>query len=155
MKTLLLNILSVIVIIGMGLLPANGIAGDPASAYGKYRNLLQELSCPSDQSTYGEYRDYGYWGGGPWCGYKGKAGYWVWVYPNWYVWANKGIPAAAAAHGKYTNLLQTLKCPRDRRKYGKFTDFGYWRGGTWCGQSGRGGYWVWVAPNWYVWGTKN
>jgi len=155
MKTLLLNILSVIVVIGMGLLPANGIAGDPASADGKYRNLLQELSCPSDQSTYGEYRDYGYWGGGPWCGYKGKAGYWVWVNPNWYVWANKGVPAAASAHGKYTNLLQTLKCPRDRRKYGKYTDYGYWRGGTWCRQSGRGGYWVWVAPNWYVWGTKN
>ena len=57
-----------------------------ASANGKYSNLIQVLNCPSDRSKYDEFDDYGYWGGSNWCGQTGKAGYWVWVYPNWYIW---------------------------------------------------------------------
>ena len=154
MKMKLSKILSVIVVAGIGLLPANSMAGGSASANGKYNNLIQKLTCVADRAKYGEYADYGYWGGGLWCGQTGKAGYWVWVNPNWYVWLNKGFPAAASANGKYTNLLQTLSCPKDRRRYGKYTDYGYWGGGPWCRQAGKAGYWVWVAPNWYIWGTK-
>jgi len=50
---------------------------------------VQVMNCARDQRTYGEFRDYGWWGGGPWCGQMGKAGYWVWVAPNWYVWAGR------------------------------------------------------------------
>ncbi len=89
MKAKLLKILSVIVVAGIGLLPANSMARGSASANGKYHNLLQKLACPSDRAKYGKYRDYGYWGGGPWCGQTGKAGYWVWVAPNWYIWGTK------------------------------------------------------------------
>ncbi len=154
MKTRLWIYLSALMMAGAVLFPQEGMAADPASANGKYQNLLQKLHCPSDQASYGKYRDYGYWGGGAWCGQQGKPGYWVWSYPFWYVWANQGVSDAASAHGKYTNLLQTLTCPRDRRKYGKYSDYGYWAGGAWCGQQGKPGFWVWVAPTWYIWGTK-
>lgn len=139
--------------------------GDPrASADGKYYNLLQVMECPRDRHSYGEYKDYGYWSGGAWCGQQGKAGYWVWIAPRWYVWAKKSvskkssygtIPPKASVDGKYSNLVQKLKCARDRRSYGEYRDYGYWGGGPWCGQNGKAGYWVWVAPYWYVWGVKN
>lgn len=154
MKTKLLKILSIAAIVSIGLLPTNGMARGSSSANGKYSNLIQQLTCPADKATYGEYSDYGWWGGGAWCGQQGKAGYWVWVAPTWYVWANKGIPAEASANGKYSNLLQTMNCPKDKGQYGQYTDYGYWAGGAWCGQTGKAGYWVWVAPNWYVWGKK-
>lgn len=65
------------------------------------------------------------------------------------------VPAAANATGRYSNLVQILPCATDQATYGKFNDYGYWGGGAWCGQVGRAGYWVWVAPNWYVWKTQN
>lgn len=130
-----------------------------ASAHGKYNGLIQVLECPRDRSSYGEFNDYGYWGGGSWCGSTGKAGYWVWVYPNWYVWEGKSskkksVPDSATVNGKYSGLLQVLKCERDKKSYGSFSDYGYWGGGPWCGAQGKAGYWVWVYPNWYVWGNK-
>lgn len=60
-----------------------------ASVNGKYTRLIQKLHCPADASSYGQFSDYGYWGGGRWCGKKGAAGYWVWVNPTWYVWKNQ------------------------------------------------------------------
>lgn len=140
-----------------------------ASVDGKYSGLLQVMYCPKDKGSYGEFRDYGHWGGGPWCGQKGKAGYWVWVAPNWYVWKHKGqppapkpavlgtgnVPAKASVNGKYENLLQIMHCPKDRTSYGNFRDYGYWGGGAWCGQTGKAGYWVWVPPNWYIWEKQN
>ncbi|MCP4265077.1 MAG: PASTA domain-containing protein [Candidatus Brocadiaceae bacterium] len=60
-----------------------------ASVNGKYSELIQKLTCPKDKATYGNFNDWGYWGGGTWCGQQGKAGYWVWVSPTWYVWKNK------------------------------------------------------------------
>lgn len=68
---------------------SEGDAPPQASVNGKYADLLQVMNCPRDQGSYGEFRDYGWWNGGPWCGQSGKAGYWVWVAPNWYVWANR------------------------------------------------------------------
>ncbi len=59
-----------------------------------------------------------------------------------------------SVNGKYSGLLQTLHCPGDQSRYGSFSDWGYWGGGTWCDQSASAGYWVWVAPNWYVWANK-
>ena len=66
----------------------DGSSVDESSVNGKYSNLLQVLNCPKDQEAYGEFNDYGYWGGGAWCGQTGKAGYWVWVAPDWYIWEN-------------------------------------------------------------------
>ncbi|MDQ7090533.1 MAG: hypothetical protein Q9M50_07795 [Methylococcales bacterium] len=88
---------------------------------------------------------------GSWCGQQGKAGYWVWLQPSWYVWADKASANKTSAAGKYSGLLQTLNCPKDKSQYGQYRDYGYWGGGSWCGQVGVAGYWVWVVPNWYVW----
>lgn len=63
-------------------------------------------------------------------------------------------PTQANPNGRYTGLIQVLNCPADRNAYGQFNEYGYWGGGAWCGQTGKAGYWVWVAPNWYVWQTK-
>lgn len=138
-----------------------GEAPPAASQNGKYSGLVQVMNCPKDAATYGTFRDYGWWGGGPWCGQTGKPGYWVWVAPDWYVWSNKGqlpsssVPASANVGGKYSNLIQTLPCPKDRTSYGEFRDYGWWGGGAWCGRTGKAGYWVWVAPNWYIWANQN
>ena len=136
-----------------------------ASVNGKYSGLLQVMYCPKDKGSYGDYRDYGHWGGGAWCGQRGKAGYWVWVAPNWYVWKYKGpppstnsmgnVPPKATVNGKYSNLIQIMHCPNDRSSYGEFRDYGHWGGGAWCGQTGKAGYWVWVAPNWYIWSNQH
>lgn len=64
------------------------------------------------------------------------------------------VPEAATVGGKYSELMQVLPCPSDARQYGNFRDYGYWGGGSWCGQQGKAGYWVWVNPNWYVWSSK-
>jgi len=69
--------------------------------------------------------------------------------------AESNVPAEATAKGKYSNLVQVMNCPRDSGSYGDFKDYGWWGGGPWCGQTGKAGYWVWVAPDWYVWSVKN
>jgi hypothetical protein len=133
---------------------------DAADVGGKYARLVQVMPCPADQATYGEFRDYGRWEGGAWCGSTGKPGYWVWVAPNWYVWGKQiqdgallgaDITTLASAHNKYAGLIQIMRCPTDQATYGEFRDYGRWEGGAWCGGTGKPGYWVWVAPNWYVW----
>lgn len=165
-KKALLSIVSTVFCFTLILAAAPGHAVEEAppqaSVDGKYSGLLQVMYCPQDRGSYGDFRDYGHWGGGAWCGQTGKAGYWVWVAPNWYVWKHKGqasgsgtVPPRATVNGKYSNLLQILHCPKDRSSYGNFSDYGHWGGGSWCGQTGKAGYWVWVAPNWYIWGEKN
>ncbi len=124
-----------------------------ATANDKYFYGTQVLSCPSDAGQYGDFNDYGYWKGGAWCGQTGKAGYWVWVNPNWYVWQYK-IPAKAHVNQKYSQMVQLMKCPSDAAQYGNFRDYGYWGGGAWCGKTGKAGHWVWVKPYWYVWKNK-
>lgn len=125
------------------------------SAFGKYRGLKFSMRCPSDRATYGRFRDYGYWGGGAWCGRSdAPAGYWVWSAPTWYVWARQsGFDATVG--GKYGDLVATLTCPSDRKTYGSFRDYGFWNGGQWCGQDGPSGYWVYIAPTWYIFARAN
>lgn len=88
-KQKLLNAIAATLITALGLIPTQSIAKEPTSANGKYHNLIQKLHCPSDRARYGKYRDYGYWGGGSWCGQQGKRGFWVWVAPTWYIWGTK------------------------------------------------------------------
>jgi hypothetical protein len=58
-----------------------------AAVAGKYRHLLHVLYVPSDRSLFANYQDFGYWNG---TAYGGRAdlrpGYWVYVYPRWFVW---------------------------------------------------------------------
>lgn len=67
--------------------PANNVPAK-ATVNGKYSGLVMVLNCPGDQKTYGQFNDWGYWngGGGTWCNQPAKAGHWVYVAPNWYVW---------------------------------------------------------------------
>jgi hypothetical protein len=97
--------------------PADTLAMGRESVNGKYRKLIQTLNCPQDRGQYGEFADYGYWQGGPWCQQVGKAGYWVWVPPNWYVWAETATPSGKAASGTLTSLTMG-----DRACYVEFVD---------------------------------
>jgi HEAT repeat protein len=68
----------------------------PARAHvqGKYAKLARRLKAPQDRQSYSDFRDYGFYQACDWNGYTNiPAGYWVYVYPYWYVWreqANKG-----------------------------------------------------------------
>lgn len=69
-------------------LPAND-ARSKATVDGKYRRLLKKIEVRSDVATYGEFRDYGRWDESVYSGHSNlPAGYWVWVYPNWYIWGD-------------------------------------------------------------------
>lgn len=73
--------------------PITVIATDPrvdqqrASVGGTYADLIKTIYVPGDLESYGEFNDYGWWGPGPWAGEMQPAGYWVYVYPHWFVWA--------------------------------------------------------------------
>ncbi len=160
MKKFFLIMFTFLLFTGVANALSDSVEDGRASVDGKYTNLIQVMECERDGAKYGNYKDYGYWSGGNWCGDIGKAGYWVWVYPKWYVWSQKSslrkkIPQKASVYGKYYSLKQTLTCRSDGATYGNYKDYGYWSGGNWCGQRGQSGYWVWVYPKWYVWGHKN
>jgi hypothetical protein len=62
-----------------------------ASVEGKYTKLLAVIHVPNDKTDYGEFSDYGLFEGTEWAGYKGlPTGYWVYVYPHWYIWEKDG-----------------------------------------------------------------
>lgn len=66
--------------------------------------------------------------------------------------ADMKVPAEATVNGKYSNLLRTIKVPDDEILYGKFSDFRYYVGTEYAGYKDLvPGYWVYVAPNWYIW----
>jgi len=55
---------------------------------------------------------------------------------------------------KYSELLQRFNCDKDVPRHGDYWDYEYWGGGFYCGQEGKEGYWVWAAPNWFVWARR-
>jgi hypothetical protein len=79
----------------MTLDPDNKALADaaPARAHvnGKYAKLLRRLKVPQDRQTYQDFNDYGtYPATAEYAGYKDiPAGYWVYVYPYWYIWAEQ------------------------------------------------------------------
>lgn len=59
----------------------------------------------------------------------------------------------AAVGGKYSKLLRKIEVPDDVTNYGKFCDYGHYTGTSWAGYDNLpAGYWVYVAPHWYIWG---
>jgi hypothetical protein len=54
---------------------------------GRYKRLTRVLLLPSDQANYNQFTDFGFWQG---TAYGGAAdlspGYWVYVYPRWFIW---------------------------------------------------------------------
>jgi hypothetical protein len=58
-----------------------------ASVDGKYRKLLRRIKVEDDKQAYGEFNDYGRYTATSYAGYNDlPAGYWVYVYPHWYIW---------------------------------------------------------------------
>jgi RNA polymerase sigma factor (sigma-70 family) len=58
-----------------------------ASVNGKYRKLLRRIKVEGDKAGYGEFSDYGHYTGTSYAGYDNlPVGYWVYVYPHWYIW---------------------------------------------------------------------
>ena len=58
-----------------------------ATVDGKYRRLLKKIEVPSDVLKYGKFRDFGFWNGTEYAGQTNLLpGYWVYVYPGWYIW---------------------------------------------------------------------
>ena len=58
----------------------------------------------------------------------------------------------ATAGGKYEMLLRQIKVERDDSVDGDFRDAGYRASGEYAGHTDLpAGYWVYVAPYWYIW----
>ncbi len=71
-------------------LPADQ-ARKKASVDGKYSQLLAVLTVRGDVQQYGEFHDYGRWDETNYAGRRNlPPGYWVYVYPNWYIWKTQG-----------------------------------------------------------------
>lgn len=61
-------------------------SADPTVA-GNYKGLLKTLRMPKDCMAYTRFNDYGWWEGSEYKGFRElPQGYWVYVYPNWYVY---------------------------------------------------------------------
>ncbi len=132
-----------------------------AKVNGKYINLLHIVGAPDDKAQYGSFCDWGYWTGSEYNeAVELKPGFWVYVYPNWYVWeklsAEEKIDKKASVHGKYKVLLHILKVPADLHEYGSFYDWGFSEEYSYAGHENlTPGYWVYVAPHWYVWAEES
>lgn len=64
-------------------------ARSKATCEGRYRDLLDKIAVPGDHARYGTFHDRGFQ---PMQSYLGHAdlpaGYWVYVYPHWYIWGS-------------------------------------------------------------------
>ncbi len=64
-----------------------------ASVSGKYRRLVKKIEVRDDFQRFGAFNDYGHWDGTEYSGHKDlPPGNWVYVYPNWYIWAEAIVP---------------------------------------------------------------
>src|SRR5262245_1879304 len=65
-----------------------------ARVQGKYRVLLRQIRAPADRATYSEFKDLGLRQSTEWQGQRDlPVGYWVYVYPYWYIWRDLAGPA--------------------------------------------------------------
>jgi len=64
-----------------------------ASVNGKYRRLVKKIEVRDDFQRFGAFNDYGRWDGTEYSSHKDlPPGNWVYVYPNWYIWAEAVTP---------------------------------------------------------------
>lgn len=64
-----------------------------ATVGGQYDVLLDKLAAPEDLSAYGPFYQYGWWTGSQYRDHKGlPPGYWVYVFPDWYIWQERTTP---------------------------------------------------------------
>lgn len=57
--------------------------------------------------------------------------------------------------GKYSGLLHVLLVPEDQASYGEVNDYGYSASTSYREYAAlKPGYWVYVAPRWYVFETS-
>src|SRR5882724_3257972 len=57
----------------------------------------------------------------------------------------------AIGRSRYRTLLRRIEVPADRTTYGDFYDYGLWQGTSYAGQNDLPlGYWVYLAPDWYI-----
>ncbi len=68
----------------------DGKVAPKASVDDKYSHLLRKIAVPEDRGFYGEFYDWGYWSGTSWQGHTDlPPGYWVYVFPHWYIWRDR------------------------------------------------------------------
>jgi len=54
---------------------------------------MRVLLVPADQANYNRYNDHGIWQGTSYAGFNDLTpGYWVYVYPRWYIWRDGPKP---------------------------------------------------------------
>jgi hypothetical protein len=64
-----------------------GAAPAKARVQGKYSKLLRRIKVPQDRQNYTDFNDYGPFPATDYAGYTGiPQGFWVYVYPHWYIW---------------------------------------------------------------------
>jgi hypothetical protein len=62
------------------------------------------------------------------------------------------VPPRATVNGNYSKLLRIIKVPVDQKLVGDFCDLGYYPETEYAEYKDlEHGYWVYVAPNWYIW----
>jgi len=63
------------------------------AATGKYKHLLHVLLVAADRANYNDFSDYGHYTGNSWAGFNDLSpGYWVYVFPRWYIWRDGPKP---------------------------------------------------------------
>lgn len=130
---------------------------DEASVKGNYVNLLHVIEVPEDKAIYDALCNWGYSICDAYADNTDlKPGFWVYVYPNWFVWERLAIEdqldPETSVRGKYTTLLHVLEVPEDINAYGSFYDWGFSEEYAYAGYENiTPGYWVYQKPNWYVW----
>jgi len=130
----------------------------------KYKTILKTFSAPADREIYGELYDWGRRNSTTYGRNRNlPTGYWVYSYPNWYIWKAKSGKteslldyAKASVDGKYETLLKTFPVPSDSDRYGEFHDWGLRTSSTYGMERNiPTGYWVYSYPYWYIWKSKN
>ena len=74
--------------------PDNKAIGDTAlvkaSVGGKYGKLLRRIHVPQDRQGYTDFSEYGQYQGTDYAGHANlPPGFWVYVYPHWYIWGEQ------------------------------------------------------------------
>lgn len=144
------------------LLPAVQAAPDSPFSQGEYQDELMHFDCPEDQGYYGDDYEGQYEKATHYCGQDVPAGYWRYHAPQWHIYRTlmrKPELERARVGGKYLGLIDALACPsetaQEKQDYGDFDDYGWEPASDYCGRHFPAAYWVWVAPKWYLWRSKD